>query len=45
MGFRYNNDRYYKDGKIIKSISVEELKNEVVGKSYVRIHIYEDQVE
>jgi len=44
-GFRiesqYNDDRYYKDGKIIKWIKAEELKNEVEGKSYTRIHIYE----
>jgi hypothetical protein len=39
--FQYNDDRYYKDGKLIKWIKAEELKNEVEGKSYVKIHIYE----
>lgn len=41
QGYQYNNDYYYKDGKVIKMISAVELKNEVEGKSYVRIHIYE----
>ncbi len=37
----FNDDKYYKDGKLIRWIKAEELKNEVEGKSYVRIHIFE----
>lgn len=38
---RFNDDKYYKDGKLIKWILAEEIKNVVEGKSYTRIHIYE----
>lgn len=38
---RFNDDKYYKNGKLIKWIKAEELENEVEGKSYTRIHIYE----
>jgi hypothetical protein len=41
QGYQYNNDYYYRNGKVIKMISAVELKNEVEGKSYTRIHIYE----
>lgn len=34
LGHQYNNDIYYKEGKVIKKISAVELKNEVEGKSY-----------
>ena len=43
--FRYNDDKYYKNGKLIKWIKAEELIDDPTENYKVKIHIYEVPLE